>query len=462
MNVSFLPPRPSRFRRPPLPSLALGGLACLALWVASLGLRHTSVLLALDRAVVSDGSGPLVLAALELVLLNALRATFLYQGWFLLGAALDRRRGRGLPSLLLPLAAIPLCYVVPLFFGGGLRLHFGTSAVLGVVSVALVHRLTRSLRGWGNRTVVLALLVFSFQWLDVAPSLTRWGFGQGELSLAVKSIGVLMADGELLDGVGLGGFALAFLGALGTVQILVGQILQARQFERLRAQDRKLELLRREAERNWVFRELQHLVHDLRRPLTTILGLTDVLLSTLPQGREELARMVQAGEGMDRMIGEILREDALSLSSAGEVLDLALSQVSPLPWRARLEERVAPEAAGAGIRANRVRLSRALVNLLDNAARAGETGGAETAVDLVCSREVREGRQGVLFSVGDRGPGWRDPGPGESGFGSTGMGLAFVRETVRRHEGILEFRDRPGGGCEVRLWLPEASEEGSR
>ena len=458
MKVPSILPRTLRPRL--VSPLSLGGALCLVLWVATLRFRQNYVLASLDRAVVSDGSGPLVLAAMELVLLNALRATFLYQGWFFLGAALDRKGGRGLPSLLLPLTAIPLCYVVPLLLGGGLRLHFGTSAALGVVSVALVHRLTRSLRGWGNRTVVLALLVFSFQWLDVAPSLTRWGFGQGELSLAVKGIGVLMADGELLDGVGLGGFALAFLGALGTVQILVGQILQARQFQRLRAQDRKLELLRREAERNWVFRELQHLVHDLRRPLTTILGLADVLLSSLPGHREELTRMIRAGEGMDRMIGEILRDDALSRTSAGEVLDLALSQVSPLPWRARVRERIDPEAEAAPVRANRVRLSRALVNLLDNAARAGEAAEAGGEVELTCSLESRNESPGVVFAVKDRGPGWRETRPGESGFGSTGMGLAFVRETARRHEGLLEFRDRPGGGCEVRLWLPRAEEEG--
>ena len=242
----------------------------------------------------------------------------------------------------------------------------------------------------------------------------------------------------------------------------MGQILQARQFERLRAQDRKLELLRREAERNWVFRELQHLVHDLRRPLTTILGLTDVLLSTLPQGREELARMVQAGEGMDRMIGEILREDALSLTSAGEVLDLALSQVSPLPWRSRVEERVAPEAAGAGIRANRVRLSRALVNLLDNGARAVERGGG--AVEL----RLRRTSDRLEFRVRDDGPGFREePRPGRSTWGSTGLGLPFVEDVAEEHGGTLSVR-REGTWTEVALSLPLVAglrgpeEEGTR
>ena len=100
------------------------------------------------------------------------------------------------------------------------------------------------------------------------------------------------------------------------------------------------------------------------------------------------------------------------------------------------------------------------MNLLDNAARAGEAAEAGGEVELTCSMESRNESPGVVFAVKDRGPGWRETRPGESGFGSTGMGLAFVRETARRHEGLLEFRDRPGGGCEVRLWLPRAEEEG--
>jgi His Kinase A (phosphoacceptor) domain. len=43
------------------------------------------------------------------------------------------------------------------------------------------------------------------------------------------------------------------------------------------------------------YKEIQQLVHDLRRPLTTMLGLADVLAEILPPGaeREYANRLIQ-------------------------------------------------------------------------------------------------------------------------------------------------------------------------
>ena len=61
----------------------------------------------------------------------------------------------------------------------------------------------------------------------------------------------------------------------------------------------------------------------------------------------------------------------------------------------------------------------------------------------------------VEFEISDNGPGfgvWKTDG--KSGWGSTGIGLAFVREVAEVHGGKVAFRDVEGGGALVCLSIP--------
>ena len=74
----------------------------------------------------------------------------------------------------------------------------------------------------------------------------------------------------------------------------------------------EISALREEAISIRSHREVQQLVHDLARPLTTILGLADVLAAKLPPGdlRRYAENVSRAGANMHQMINELLREDA--------------------------------------------------------------------------------------------------------------------------------------------------------
>jgi two-component system sensor histidine kinase KdpD len=103
-----------------------------------------------------------------------------------------------------------------------------------------------------------------------------------------------------------------------------------------------------------------------------------------------------------------------------------------------------------------MRLQQLLLNLLENALRAG-ADGTEVRVGL------RATPGAVTISVADRGPGIpRELGerifdrftttPGARG--GLGLGLPIARAIARAHGGRLTAADRPGGGAELTLTLP--------
>jgi signal transduction histidine kinase len=90
------------------------------------------------------------------------------------------------------------------------------------------------------------------------------------------------------------------------------------------------------------------------------------------------------------------------------------------------------------------------VNLLDNAFRAAPEHNP--AVKIALERE--EGT--ILFKIRDNGPGFSGPlSTGTSGWGSTGLGLAFVEEVLREHGGTLFFEKPSEGGTLAVITLPE-------
>ena len=105
------------------------------------------------------------------------------------------------------------------------------------------------------------------------------------------------------------------------------------------------------------------------------------------------------------------------------------------------------------IRINLIRLSRALVNLLDNAHLAAMAAG-EKDIRLAAGLDGNH----LVLSVRDHGAGFPDDyapnSRGLSAWGSTGIGLAFVDEVARNHGGNLTIANAPEGGALVCLRLP--------
>ncbi len=214
---------------------------------------------------------------------------------------------------------------------------------------------------------------------------------------------------------------------------------------------------------------LSALSHDLRTPLTVLVGLAEALF---------LLRPALPGPALD--LAGALRDQALRLSGlVGNLLEMARLHAGSVSLR--LEWQPVEEVIGSSLKllggalgAHRVRvelppdlpllrfdavlIERVLCNLLENAAKYSPAGG-EIAIVARSAGEMLE------IAVGDRGPGFPEAagrqlfemfarGQPESDQPGTGLGLAICRAIVEAHGGTIRIENRPDGGACAIFALP--------
>jgi len=431
----------------------ISGAGFLLLWIFAQFIPAARVFHFMNMAVELEDSGYILTSAVILVLINSTRAISLYLGWFLLGDGITGYIPFRIPSWIIPLVAIPLSYSLISSLGKGIVPHFGFPAVLSMASVLILHYMTREVSGWLNKALALALFIFSFQWFDVIPFMTPYGAGWGELSMAIKGLAIMMEREMVLNIAGFTLFCSLFLGGIITSELLIAYSAQINNLSLLRENEKKLALLREENIRNRGAVELQSLVHDLKRPLTTITGLTDVILSL--EDPEEIkchtSVISKAANTMNGMVSEILSAKARRKVRVSELIDYTRNQISPFDWKDQVRLEADQSALQVEIPVNLIRLSRALVNLLDNAHWAVK-GMDKPFIGIYVFPEA----DGISIAVRDNGPGFgsRLPQRNVSGWNSTGIGLGFVRQVVEDNGGTMTLSDDLHGGGKVEIRFP--------
>jgi PAS domain S-box-containing protein len=214
---------------------------------------------------------------------------------------------------------------------------------------------------------------------------------------------------------------------------------------------------------------LQAVSHDLRTPLTTILGIALTLehrgagLPTVDLA-DLLRRLSGNARKLDRLLGDLLDLDRLArgtLTPRRQLVDLgALVHRVVDDAGVRDEHPVVVDAPPLQLAADAPKLERIIDNLLLNAAKHTQAG-----TTIWVRLQARD--DGVQLLVEDAGPGVpaqlreqifqpfrrghtiADHAPG------SGIGLALVAQFAGLHGGRAWVQDRPGGGASFRVFLPD-------
>ncbi len=230
---------------------------------------------------------------------------------------------------------------------------------------------------------------------------------------------------------------------------------------------------------------IARLTHDLRTPLNSIIGFSDLLLTGLggklsDKQREFIDAIHRNGHVLLSLINDML--DWSTIESGRAPLRLEEVDLGALvaDLRAMTEPVIGssglhvhwPEAArlaGTKVRGDRKRLLQLLLNLVDNARKFTPIGGT-MSLSLVRRTDA------LVITVEDSGPGIppaeverifrpygaRSPLPSARaaerlpGSHGTGLGLPIVRSIVQMHRGTIAVdKGRHGGAC-FTVTLPQS------
>lgn len=223
--------------------------------------------------------------------------------------------------------------------------------------------------------------------------------------------------------------------------------------------------------REYVERYVHQLAHEMRSPLTALIGSAELLSENMPQAERAAftASIREQGKRLRDMMDKLL---ALArLEQRNELAEAAPVDLRELAHKvigdhaARMKQRnltcLSQLGTSALVTGESFLLRQALSNLLDNAIDFSPEGGViELGLDTANGKHI--------LTVKDQGPGIPDyalPRVFERFYSlarpstqtkSTGLGLPFVREAAQLHSGTITLENAPQGGALAKLSLPAA------
>ena len=405
-----------------------------------------------------------LLAALKLVLLNAVRAYPHYMGVFFL---VETFRGMELRRRLLASIAavgilIPGVYLL-INRIYGIRYDFGIPALSMIAMIWVLAKIDFSFVGLMKKGLMVAFFITALQFLDMMPLLWNFPFGRGESSYDIKLVSKFLQADSFHQAMATIFFALFLFMSVLLLLLVVDENNIRRISEQKELNEHMLMETRMRILENRTYMELRHLVHDLKSPLTSMQALVGVV--KLSAGRrgdqtegEYLERIETMIDRMSSMITEILHEEQRSVVTTQELLDAVMAQISSAEYADLVHtENRAPEAK---IRINKIRFSRVLINLVENAIKYNKESGW-IHVTLNADHKF------FYLEVADSGIGipaeaqehiferfYRVDKSHSREIGGTGLGLAIARSAVVMHRGAIKVFSQPSEGTTFTVRIP--------
>ncbi len=254
--------------------------------------------------------------------------------------------------------------------------------------------------------------------------------------------------------------------------------------ETARARERQRELVRRleeaDTDRSQTFRTV---VHELKNPLTAILGNLEVARED-PHDVDTVSRSLEAiatsSQRLLSLVGDMLVLSELRESSTppgpqvldvGELVRDVAAQHAAVAHQGGVSLDVSAVGAALCVLGRREEVERMVVNLVSNAIKYSDPGDT-VALSLAPSPERGQAGEELVLTVTDTGIGIaeedqqrifadfeRSTDPAAGSRPGSGLGLAIAERVARRHGGIIAVHSTLGVGSTFTVRLPVASPE---
>jgi two-component system, OmpR family, phosphate regulon sensor histidine kinase PhoR len=217
-----------------------------------------------------------------------------------------------------------------------------------------------------------------------------------------------------------------------------------------------------------------NVTHEIRTPLTAIIGYIETLQQGAVHDREQTNRFLQVAHNnaqrLNRLVDDLLTLSNIEMGEAemqfravvvSEVMEEVLKTLAPQAAAKKITLAENFPADVPPVRADRDRVFQIFLNILDNAVKFTPEGGAikiTTAQRDAETVAVRIADTGIgipkndLPRLGERF--YRVEKTRSRDSGGTGLGLSIVKHLMAAHGGRVEIDSTPGQGTSVLLFFP--------
>ena len=336
---------------------------------------------------------------------------------------------------------------------------------LALFLITLLMIISKEQMAFLSNVIVSMQVFFAMQWMNTMPVLSRFRVGTHDISASIKIAARYLESESILNTIGIA-FLLPFFFSSAMAALLyrayhknIIVIMEEENYQKASAQER----MEAEVMDNRIYQEINALAHDLKTPLVTIRGLNSLLM--LSKDLDKLCayskRIESAVEKMSEMISSFLYGKSRQVVDISVLIDYIRSQIpiedESLRFCIECKELLPP------ITVNKVRVSRAIINLIQNAIIA-ECAESEKKILIKLEREGLN----VILKIIDNGMGipsneleniWEI---GHSTNNTSGLGLPFAKQIIEENNGTITLESKYSIGTTVIVKLPIAKEEKRR
>lgn len=330
------------------------------------------------------------------------------------------------------------------------------SAFLGVIFTLFLIHITHYVKHATLPHVIIAFQVFFLmEWLNVMPAFSRYHLGYSDISVSLKIASGYLDNVSTINAIGLSFVAVLTVSSLMTAIIFRLYVQNLAIVEENYANALAFESIQTKMMNNRVYQEINVLAHDLKTPLATVRGLSSLLVLTkdLKKLEDYGNRIDQAVIKMSDMISGFLYGSSRQWTEVEALINYVRSQIpletDHIVLSFEMKEDLPP------IYINKIRLARAIVNVISNAMIAPNTIEEKRIII-----EAKAAAQSVLITIEDNGMGiapadldriWTI---GYSSNNTSGLGLPFAKQTVEENEGSITIDSKVGVGTIVTITIP--------
>lgn len=446
--------------------LVLGGMLLIAVGLLFPFITQSfwfNIILQIRKAISAGDSGHLILAAASMCFLYAIQSTCLF-----LGAILSLYYTELKPNFSkIKMAAVFLLAIVALHIINSTISELPWEPVSTIFALIIALLIFIKLFGETNSflhvSIVSVQVFFAFQWLNIMPLFSTYQIGQSDLPFSIKTAGLYLQASSVLNFAGFAFFLPFICSAFITTTLFISYSQNLHMMKENYEKEREIQNMKAKALENRIYKEVKSLVHDLKTPLVTIRGLNSLLAVSKDSDKleEYSGRIENSVDKMNEMISSFLYENSRQKLRATDLISYIRAQLPLEDETIKIEIKIADELPD--IYVNKVRMARAVINILEN------------AINAPCRHsfkhilfEARTAQNGMEILVQDNGTGIKEedlPRIWEVGFSTnntSGLGLPFAQQIILDNEGTIELNSQQDEGTTVRIYLPSANnvEEG--